>query len=81
MITTVQICPSPQVGNKINFNSLGGGDLVLKHQPIPSKPQVLEQAQRGCKPDFSALFAHGSSLPSKKSVDDRLRKDPTNSDN
>ena len=81
MNTTVYISPRPQVGNKINFNSLGGGDLVFKHQPIPSSPEIPEQAQRGCKPDFPACFAHNSSLPSKKGVDDRLRKDPTNTDN
>ena len=62
--TTVQISPSPQVGNKINFNSLGGGDLVLKYQQIPCSPEIPEQTQQGCKPNFSALFTHSSSLPS-----------------
>ena len=74
MNTTVYISPSPQIGNEINFNPLDRGDLVFKHQQIPSSPDIPEQAQRGSKPNFFALFAHISSLPSKKSVDDRMRK-------
>ena len=49
IINTIQISLSPQIGYKISFNSLGGGDLVLKHQPISCAPEIPEQAQRGCK--------------------------------
>ena len=63
IINTIQISPSPQIGYKISFNSLGEGDLVLKHQPISCAPEIPEQAQRGCKPNFFAFFTHSSSLP------------------
>ena len=44
IINTIQISPSLQIGYKISFTSLGGGDLVLKHQPIPCSPEIPEQA-------------------------------------
>ena len=81
IISTIQISPSPQVENKINFNYLGGEDLVLKHHQIPCALEIPEQAQQGCQPNFSAFFTHSSSLPRKKSVEDRMREDPTDSDN
>ena len=42
IINAIQISPSPQIGYKISFNSLGGGDLILKYQPIPCSPDIPE---------------------------------------
>ena len=56
IINTIQISPSPQIGYKISFNSLGGGDFVLKHEPIPCSAEIPEQAQRGQQAKFFCAF-------------------------
>ena len=63
VIITMQISPRPQICYKTSFGSLSIRNLVLKHQPISSTPDIPKQTQRGCQPYFFALFAHGCSLP------------------
>ena len=64
VINTIQVSPSPQIGNKVSLNPLVKGDLVLEHQPISSVPESPKQAQMGCYPYFFGLFTHNGSLPS-----------------
>ena len=81
VINTIQVSPSPQIGYKISFNPLGGGDLILEHQPISSTPKSPKQAQRCCHLYFFSLFTHNGSLPSEKGVKDRTQESPANPNN
>ena len=66
VINTIQINPSLQIGYKVSFKPLGGGNLILEHQPISSAPKSPKQAQRCCHPNFLRFLPTTASCQAKR---------------